>query len=732
MVKNYILLTLLFFAIYGVRGQNYFAVRNDGDLPKGYILDKIYEADKSVLLTQPSNDLLSETMNIPFDFYFYGKSVRSYKASDNGYITFDVSQVNSLEPGISLPANSIVGFWKDFKLQGLPFPNVNIGVQVFAYTMGQAPNRRHVIQFYGLSLASDPLDKPVTNKSIYAFAIILYEGNAGRFDVTFSPYGDPDQKGAIGCSNEDKSSERLLSDSLVNMPFQFSFETNNFIVYQFIQGQQPDYDLVIKSMELGKIYPVNSIVNFSGKLSNWGKKTVNSFYLNYSINAGDTISYLIDGLTLLPNGDGTINFQHPISWLSGAAGSLNDVNFWISDPNGMSDEIFANSHIYRKILRNLNNSPVARNVLFEEATGAWCGYCPDAHLILEKAVEQFGRLVIPVSYHIEDSMSTTEGDKILSAYVTSYPDALLDRKVFLGSGGTWLSEAASRLNVAAPVEILIEQKSFNHETREVKFRIKARFTDYWYGNLRLGSIVTENKVRGNPLRNIWSQYNYYSKAHSGGKGGPDHPLYNENEYMDGYFHQSVVRGMPGGAWGVEGLMPALVSPGQEFFQDFTYLLPLPTYVSYETDNNTPYCSTIDLPGQNEGWNIPANINLIGFVSEYDESDVTNRPVINAGQVPLWDFANNLKDARNSGSGPLVYPNPANDLASVRLDLETDSDVNISVCNQLGQVVFTEVYKGLESGRNTIFLQTAAWSPGVYYLHITKDSGSSVSVFSVLK
>ncbi len=729
--RFYILFALCLSSL-SMEGQNYFPVRNDGDLPKGYFLDRIYQSGKTVQLNQPANDQLSTTAQIPFNFYFYNTPYTAYKVSDNGYITFDLSQTASLLPDSVLPENSILGFWNDFKLQALPPPNEGIGVQVFSYTLGQAPNRQHVIQFYGLTLQSDPLIQPVTNASLYAFAIILHEGSAGRFDLVYSPYGDKNQKGAIGCSNVNNSQKRLLNDSFVNLPFQFSFSLDKFIVYQFIQGVQPDYDILIKELNLGKIYPVNSVVNFSGKLSNWGHKTVNSFYLNYSINQGDTISYLVDGLTLLPNGEGNMNFTHPFSWLSGAAGSVNDVNFWISAPNGMTDGISANSNITRKVLRNNNNYTALRNVLFEEATGAWCGYCPDAHLILKQAVKDHGKRIIPVSYHVDDSMANDEGNIILSTYVTSYPDAFLDRKIFLGSNSSWLTEVNNRLSGNTPVEIFIEERSFNAQTREIGYRVRVKFSDYWYGNLRLGSIVTENNVRGNASPNIWSQYNYYSKDHAGGVGGATHPLYNEKEYMDGYVHQFVNKAMPGGPWGVDVLIPVLVSPNSEYSRDFIYVIPPTTFVKFTSDNNTEYCNTIDYAGMNEGRNTPANINLIGYVVEYNDSDIMDRPVVNAGQKRLWDLANQLDYINHADAGHSVFPNPANELANVKINLPEVSDVRMVITNQLGQVVFNEFYSGLSTGENVLFVNTAAFSTGIYHIAISAGAVSSVSKLSVLR
>jgi hypothetical protein len=695
-------------------GQSYFALRNDGALPQGYFLDKIYDADKTILLNQPSNQVLSSQDQIPFDFYFYNTPVSYYKASDNGYITFNPNALNSLVPDTALPENSIVVFGKDFKLQKLPAPNEGVGTQVYSYTVGKAPKRSHIIQYYGASLANDPLNPPINNSSIFAFAIILHEGPEGRFDLVYSPYGNKFSKGSIGCASASNTTSTLFKDSLVYLPYQFSFNLDDFIVYQFHYGSQSAFDLAFKDLKVEKVYPFNSVVNFKGKMSNWGKNVVNSYTVNYSINAGDTISYLIDQLNLMPNGEGNMSFNHPISWLSGALGSLNDVNIWLSDPNNGIDGVADNSHFRKTVLRNNNTNLADRNILVEEGTGAWCGYCPGANLIINSAYKQYGRRVIPISYHFDDSMGTDDGNLFLSQYINSYPDAIIDRKILLGSNNTWLAEMTSRINIKAPVEVSIQNKVFNPQSRVISYRVRVKFVDYWYGVLRIGSAVTEDKVRGMANPFIWSQNNYYSKNNpSGPAGGISHPLYNESVVVDGYWHQHVQKANPSGVWGISNLIPQLVAPNSEYFADFSYTLPAASFVSYNSDYNSEFCSTIDAIGQNEGIHIPANINLIGFVEEYDENDVFNRPIINAASAPLWDLLS-VRQENVMAETISLYPNPSNGICNIKLKLGSASPIKIEVYNVNGQLLQSS-FHGCEIGINNIVLDTLNLNPGLYAL-----------------
>lgn len=719
MIKKLLYCVFFLFSNCILNAQNYYHLRSDGDLPEGYFLDKIYQSTKTILLNEPSNDAVSSVGQIPFDFAYYGHTYSAYRVSDNGYLSFDTLNMNSEVPGDSLPHNSIIGFWKDFKLEQLPDPNQGVGIQVFSYTVGKAPNRRHIVQFFGLSLVSDHFSGPITNSNIYAFAIILHEGSQGRFDLVYTPYGDKTQKAFIGCTNENNSKYKLLNDSASYLPFQYSFDNKNFIVYQFIYGNQPDYDLSIKFMNLNNVYQTNGVVNFSGTLCNSGRKHVSDLNLNYAINQGDTISYALSGLDLKPNGEGVYTFYHPLSWTGGVAGSLNSVNFWLSDPDGQTDGDSVNSHFSRIVLRNNNNYTAPRRILFEEGTGAWCGFCPEAHLVLKNAKDQFGDKVINVSYHNDDSMSVASGDTFLSTYVSSYPDAMLDRKVFLGSTATWLNELASRVNGNSPAEVFVEMKTFNLSTRTITYQVRVKFSDYWYGNLNIGSIITEDRVRGDAYPNLWSQNNYYSKFHNGGAGGASHPLYNEKEYMDGYIHNSVVKAMPGGVWGVKGIIPQYITPNSEFSQTFSYVLPPAAFVRYATDNNTAYCSTLDTTGYNEGRNIPAFIRLIGYLGEND-SNLFNRPIMNARQESLWNLVG-IQDVFAADAFS-VYPNPANNRLFVNFVNLVDQSVLLTVTDFLGNTVKTIEYSGLNSGDNVLLADISDLNSGVYIVRIQSSNG----------
>jgi len=710
MSRIFFLSILCFFN--NLASQNYYAVRNSGKIQKDFFLDRVYSEGTNALLENFTNNKFSKTQKIPFDFYFLDEVVKHYKISENGFITFDTSSNQSTFDSTSLPKNSICAFYQDFKLQQFPAPNAGLGVKIFTYTSGVAPFRTHTIQYFGLSLASDSFINPTKNSSVYAFSIVLYEGQKGDFDIIYTPYGNNKVKGGIGCRNN--RFKYLLNDSFSNLPVQFSFNTQNFIVYEFKKGKQLEDNIELLKLNLNKIYPVNSIVNFSGIIKNNGKRELKSARINYSINNGDTFQHEISSLNLAPNGIGNVSFTHPLSWTSGVAGSLNNVKFWVDAPNGMIDSNYMDNISEKIVLRNLNNSNIERNILIEEGTGAWCGYCPDAHLLIDSAKKIHGNRLIPIAYHFEDSMSNNKGNIVISNYFNSFPDAMLDRAVFLGAKSTWLNEIEARLKIKSPLEIKIIEKDYNSFSRKLTFKINIKFVNYYFGKLKLSGMVTENNVRGNPYNNLWSQNNYYSSEHgSGGVGGFNHPLFNELEFMHGYKHQFVFKEMIGGLKGIDSILPNFIVPNSEYQYIFEYTLPATLFVKYPVKNNSLYCSTIDAFGENEGFNVAANLNLVASVFE-DNGDILNNPILNSVGIKLWDFENKIDDISKNDEFS-IYPNPTNGILNI--DNKSNLNFELQIFNNYGQLVFSQ-----NDINNNVKIDLSILNTGIYFAKIISSEG----------
>ena len=82
-----------------------------------------------------------------------------------------------------------------------------------------------------------------------------------------------------------------------------------------------------------------------------------------------------------------------------------------------------------KYIAGIAGSGIPRNVLLEEATGAWCIYCIENTRITDSLKTEHPDRVIPVAIHYNDAM---ESDlRLLADYTAnSFPSSLVNRKYF--------------------------------------------------------------------------------------------------------------------------------------------------------------------------------------------------------------------------------------------------------------------------------------------------------------
>lgn len=85
-----------------------------------------------------------------------------------------------------------------------------------------------------------------------------------------------------------------------------------------------------------------------------------------------------------------------------------------------------------------------RNVVIEEGTGTWCGYCPMGIVAMSYLSEKYtdGSL-IPVAIHYNDPMQSKSYVKVANEYFDAYPKALINRDTY-------------RFGVVEPDSILLE------------------------------------------------------------------------------------------------------------------------------------------------------------------------------------------------------------------------------------------------------------------------------------
>lgn len=116
---------------------------------------------------------------------------------------------------------------------------------------------------------------------------------------------------------------------------------------------------------------------------------------------------------------------------------------------------------------------------------------------------------------------------------------------------------------------------------------------------------------------------------------------------------------------------------------------------------------------------------------YDATDVTWY-YSTATPAVRMDFTPASLDEAGNVFGMGVYPNPANTEANVTFNLNNTADVNITVTDLSGKVVYSNALGNVAAGKSEVALNTAALSNGVYMINVSADNAVSTQKLVVRK
>lgn len=441
----------------------------------------------------------------------------------------------------------------------------------------------------------------------------------------------------------------------------------------------PDsFDIALQNLDINSTLITNQPVQIKGTIKNNGLVTLNSFDLAYTIDGGAAMSQSITGLNLTTGQ--TYNFTHGTNWTPTAGGTY-ALKVWTANPNGQADMKPANDTL-TKVL-NVIDTFVTKKVLIEQATGAWCGYCPDGALVLQQILAANPGKVFTAAIHNGDGMAFTDGNTVNSAYGPAYPNAYIDRVLFPGeskvgvSRGVWAAKTNERLQ--AKVTVAVDgMTTYDPSNKRLTIELSATFFAAASGDYRVNAYIVEDSVTG--TGSGYNQANYYNTT-------AGHPLQGLGNPIIGYNHRNVLRAMLGGPWGSTGVIPNSINKYDVFNKQYTY-------------------------------NIPASVNpnrlkVIVLVQKYS-SVVTEREIINSNQQVIG-FIDAINELNLNGDILAIYPNPVDQVAGMEFMLTKATDVTIDIFNLMGEKVQTSALGTLPMGEHYTQLDVTGMASGVYIL-----------------
>lgn len=450
----------------------------------------------------------------------------------------------------------------------------------------------------------------------------------------------------------------------------YGIAVDDFEVYE----AAPVVDVALTSISTYQFQEVGESATISGVITNTGTVVVNSFDITWS-EGSSSYTDNISGITLNPFD--TYSFTHSTGYIPAEAITYN-VDVEVDNPNATIDENLAN---------NMNTAKVSgcsyippKNVIAEEATGTWCGWCPRGAVFMDQMAEDFPETFIGVAVHNSDPMEVTAYDNGVGSFpgFSGYPSVIVERNSIIDPSElpTWYP---TRIDDVQPLKASIEA-SYDEATGEGTATVSAEFVTELTGiDYRFNFILTEDNVTGTSAG--YNQTNYYAGGGYGTMGGyEDLP---SSVDADDMVYDFVARTLDEGWDGTEGSIPT----------------------SVVADDIATYTYNFEIEDE---WEV-AEMNAIVFVINNATGEILNSA---SAKIAVQSAVSDIKGIDDVD----LYPNPANTFANLFISLSQTQDISIKISDMNGTVVAQKNYGAL-SGDVLLPLNTTAYSAGIYNIEI---------------
>lgn len=453
---------------------------------------------------------------------------------------------------------------------------------------------------------------------------------------------------------------------------------NNMFIDEVSVVEVPTNDGEMTAVNFSPVIATIGNNPITGLIKNNGGNDITSIDLNWQVDGGTTYTQSLTGLAIIPGQ--SYNFNHSDQW--NAMAGFHTLRVWLSNTNG-NDSDLSNNEIIKSIY--VVNELFSKTVVYEEATGTWCQWCPRGLVGLKDMLHNHpDGSFIGIAVHNNDPMVVAAYNSAIGGYISGYPSGTLNRiPVEVDPGLSSIEPAYQAELTRVPLgKITVPDVSWNSTTRQISFEVNSQFAlDIAAANYNVAAVIVENGVHG--TASGYNQANAYS-----GSANPlmDWEGVNWNNLPASVpaatmVYNHVGRALLGGFTGVASSVPSAVSYNTLYPYSFTYTLPTT---------------------QNEN-----NIEVVAILI-----DNASGQIVNADNFDLGAKITLATTNFNSKNKISIFPNPSTGI----LNVNTQNTVEISITDLLGKVMFHS-----NKITNQTPIDLSGFQKGVYLAKIVGDN-----------
>ncbi|CAN5487333.1 hypothetical protein BH11BAC2_BH11BAC2_01490 [soil metagenome] len=635
-------------------GQNPGNLNTDLEYPVGGGLDASWTPIKGSSATPA----WSNVQTLPFTFNFDGVNVTDFKVSTTGILTFDTgsamappSSSNQVLPNAAIPDKSIC-IW------GIQGTGTNDSIVVKEF--GTAPNRQYWVLFSSYSLGG------AAATAFTYFSIVLEETTNNIYIV--------DQRSSqtstltLGVQINSTTAFDVAGAPSTGILAGTDPSSADNAYYQFIQGVQVAEEAELTSLNVTQFVTVPGSSNIAGSITNYGANPINTITIKWE-NAGNVYSDTKTGLNI-PFAS-SYSFTHATP-LSVPNAITYPVKVWIE----LAGDANQNNDTLNAVVSGLTFLP-NKKVVFEEATGTWCGWCPRGAVFMDSLSNVHPNDALLIAVHNADPMTNVIYDAGIGGLIGGYPSGLVDRYNIDVDPSSFFVHYANRINDVAPMDVNVGV-TYDANTTVMTIELSATLASDLAGDYRFNAVVVEEDVTGTASN--YNQTNYYANNAQGVMGGYEvlpNPVPAAQMHYD-----HVGREILGGWDGQAGSMPATMTANGVYTYTFNYTVP----VSYDI----------------------SQMHVIGWVTD------PNGRILNANR---GDLAVGIAQPAASTFTADLFPNPTTSANSnLVINLQKSAPVTVEIYDMTGKMVRSNS-STLSAGEYQYSLNLAGLQAGVYNVNI---------------